>query len=70
MIRNFWIKVAIDDRKTVLSGGPKNKDGEFFMTIYQRNDGRSVKALEIEGIIVDDKLAIYVHDKGVSVTQR
>lgn len=70
MIRNFWIDVDIDGRKTRLSGGPRNKDGGFSMTIYQRNKGQSVKALEIEGTIADDKLAIYVHDEEISVTHR
>ena len=30
-MRNFWIDVDIDGRKTRLSGGPKSKDGGFFM---------------------------------------
>lgn len=70
MICNFWVDINIDGRKTRLSGGPKNKDGGFSMAIYQRDKGQSVKALEIEGVVEDNKLAIYVHDEEISVTQR
>ena len=29
-MRNFWIDVDIDGRKTLLSGGPRTKDGVLF----------------------------------------
>lgn len=38
-VRNFWIDGYIDGRQTVLSGGPKSKDGGMSVDIFQRDDG-------------------------------
>lgn len=46
-VRNWWIDVEIDGRKTRLNGGPVSKDGGFSMTIYQRVEGESVEVVRI-----------------------
>jgi hypothetical protein len=38
-IRNFWIEVHIDGRKTVLKGGPQSKNGGMRVNIFQRDHG-------------------------------
>lgn len=71
MIRNFWIDVDIDGRKTRLSGGPKSKDGGFSMTICQRDKGQITKSFQIEGRIKGDELTIFISGKRIGVvTQR
>lgn len=46
-LRNFWIEVEVDGRKTVLSGGPRSRDGGMKVTIWQRELGLKTKAVEI-----------------------
>lgn len=46
-MRNFWVEGRIDGRETVLSGGPRNKDGGLYLKIYQREGGESKLALRI-----------------------
>jgi len=48
-MRNFWITVSIDGRKTRLTGGPLRKDGGFSLEVYMRESGRSVLAYSLGG---------------------
>ncbi len=57
MVRNFWIDGYIDGRQTVLSGGPKNKEGGMAVNIFQRDEGGIEEAVcircgEINGRLV------------------
>lgn len=47
-VRNFWIDADIDGRQTMLSGGPKGREGGMDITIYQREDGGITTALRIK----------------------
>lgn len=47
-VRNFWIDVDIDGRKTLLSGGPRAKDGEMSASLYIRKDGEVYRCCTIE----------------------
>ncbi len=49
-MRNWWIEVTIDGRKTKLQGGPRAKDGGFTLTVRQRDNGESVGVLRLDGI--------------------
>lgn len=53
-VRNWWIEADIDGRKTLLSGGPRNKDGGFRLTIRQRNKGAIDYVGEISGRVNND----------------
>ena len=55
-IRNFWIEVEIDGRKTKLKGGPVSKDGEMKVKLYQRDEGAIHEAVDIVCKRVDDQL--------------
>ena len=46
-VRNFWIEVYVDGRKTKIACGPRAKDGGALITIYQRSEGNVRKAAEI-----------------------
>lgn len=48
MIRNFWVEADVEGRETILSGGPRAKDGGMRITLYQRSDGQSVEILSID----------------------
>jgi hypothetical protein len=57
-VRNFWVEVEIDGRKTKFAGGPRSKDGGLRVTIKQRHRGKVVKALEVEGEASGDDLLL------------
>jgi hypothetical protein len=62
-MRNFWIRAAIDGRANDLQGGPMRKDGGFSVTVYVRNAGESVRALDISGRADDEgHLTLWVRD--------
>ena len=66
-MRNFWIEVEIDGRKTMLKGGPRNKDGGFDLKLYQRQDGHSVCVLELRGVSYDeDKLETHISYRSIN----
>lgn len=46
-LRNFYVEVEIDGRKTDLAGGPQAKDGGMYITLYQRDNGSKLKAVTI-----------------------
>ena len=70
-IRNFWIEGVIDGQPTPIAGGPKTKEGGFYITILQRNEGKVMRAMHIKGhALQDGTLFINVEDKdGNSVFQ-
>ena len=57
-VRNFWIAAEVDGRKTELTGGPGRKDGGFHLTVYMRDKGQSIKALQVSGIAEGEQLVL------------
>jgi len=47
MVRNFWIDANIEGRQTMLSGGPRRKDGGMSVYISQRKDGEIITPIQI-----------------------
>ena len=56
--RNFWIEADIDGRRTTLAGGPVRKDGGFKLTIQMRDEGKRMKALEVDGYCTNDGILV------------
>ncbi len=50
-VRNFWLEIEIDGRKTPIACGPARKRGGFKLLIRQRNKGRIINALRIAGTV-------------------
>lgn len=48
-VRNFWIEVEVDGKRTRIATGPRAADGGFSMTISQRRKGNVMKAAVITG---------------------
>ena len=61
-MRNFWIDADIDGRATMLSGGPRRKDGGMNIAIRMRDEGRSVVGCSIDCYECDDSLCLRVYD--------
>lgn len=55
-VRNFWIELNIDGRKTCVGTGPRSKDGGFSCAIHIREEGGiSNKMLKIQGHYTQNK---------------
>lgn len=50
-VRNFWIELEVDGKKSRIATGPVRKDGGFRMTIKQRSSGRIIRAVDLCGRI-------------------
>lgn len=69
-LRNFYLTADIDGRETLLTGGPRAKNGMMTVEIRQRDDGSSVRAFYIDCIENDGKLTSRVYDnKGNKVAE-
>ena len=53
-VRNFWLKANIDGRSTELTGGPQRKDGGFYLTVKQRDDGGIIEPIQVEGYATEE----------------
>ena len=62
-VRNFYVDAHIDGRATSLAGGPRNKEGEMTVRIYQRDDGAITEALMIDCEERDGVLTTKVYDR-------
>ena len=76
-VRNFWIELEVDGKKTKVATGPRSKDGEFYLSISMRNEDGSIHddAIQIKGFAcVNDKdktirhLAMTFYIDGCAVT--
>ena len=59
-VRNFWIEGSIDGRLTKLVGGPESEGGGLHFTVYQRDKGEVVEALQLWGFAIDNQLTLEV----------
>ena len=48
-LRNFWIELEVDGRKTKIATGPPAKNGGFALRVFQRAGNTSRLALEVDG---------------------
>lgn len=60
-MRNFWIEARIDDRETVLKGGPRRKEGGLSLEVLQRNEGESTSAIRVNCYEEFGELVTIVH---------
>lgn len=65
-MRNFYMKSMIDGRRTLLTGGPRSKNGGMFITLYQKEKGESVEILSVVSTVLPNgKLKTVIRMKGV-----
>ena len=62
-VRNFYVEANIDGRETTLGGGPRNKQGDMSVRIYQRDEGAITEVLMIDRDERDGNLITRVFDK-------
>lgn len=54
-VRNFWIEVKVDGRKSQIATGPTGKDGGFYLRVLVRENGAiSERVLAVEGRALSD----------------
>ena len=69
-VRPFFIDAKIEGRQTPLRGGPKRKDGDVTIDIYQRDDGEITKPFRIHQYTTqdkDEKTGEWVHHLNTSI---
>ncbi len=52
-VRNFWLEIEVDGRKSRIGVGPVRKNGGFTLSIRQRDDGQVTKPMVINGFADD-----------------
>ena len=62
-VRNFYVEANIDGRETTLGGGPRNKEGDMTVRLYQRDGGAITEVLMIDCDERDGNLITRVFDK-------
>ncbi len=55
-VRNFWVELEVDGKKTKVKTGPRSSSGGIYLQIYMRNKGHVEKVLEIIGTKIDRKI--------------
>jgi hypothetical protein len=59
--RNFWIELDVDGRQTRVETGPAARNGEFRGTIYIRDEGEVLRAVDLQGhVLADGQLSLVV----------
>jgi len=65
-VRNFYMESQVDGRKTLITGGPRTKDGGMVITLYQKEKGESVEILDVSSsVLPNGKLRTIIRMKGV-----
>lgn len=57
-VRNFWIELWVDGRKTKIATGPVRKSGGFKLKVFQRNRGEIVEVVSLDGMASEGALWI------------
>lgn len=58
-VRNFWLTLMIDGRRSIVRCGPTGRNGGFSLRIQVRENGDvSARDVVIEGNADDDRLTI------------
>lgn len=48
-VRNFWLELEVDGKRTPVATGPVAEDGGFLLVLKIRNAGQVVYAGQLEG---------------------
>jgi len=59
-VRNFWIEVRIDGRKTPLRGGPMSKDGGFTLSILGKGPHATIPLAGMVGTCENGAIVLKV----------
>ena len=54
VVRNFWLKGAVDGRRSLIRGGPRAREGGLSLTLYQRSVGSIETALRLHCFACSD----------------
>ena len=66
-MRPFWAILDIEGRSAKPCGGPRKKDGRMEATIFMKDNGASVVAVEVKCYVKDGKQCVDVLDENGKV---
>jgi hypothetical protein len=71
VVRNFWVDLTVDGKKTSVGTGPRSRSGGFRCQVLQRADGEiHHEQLIVEGIHRDGLLELKVWIDGDVIFKR
>lgn len=50
-VRNFWLSLTVDGRRTSIATGPRSRNGGFSLRIFMRSNGGVTEAANLDGEI-------------------
>lgn len=53
-VRNFWVTLSVDGKKTDVATGPVRRDGGFTLSVRMRDEGDIIRVFTMEGRADDD----------------
>ncbi len=58
-VRNFWVELEVDGKKTKIATGPVAKDGGFHLRVLIREGGSIANgSLQLSGLVKDGELSV------------
>lgn len=70
-VRNFWLTLKVDGKKTDVATGPRARSGGFRCHVLMRSEGAIYdKEVVLEGIVSDGLLELKLWDGGDVVFKR
>ena len=60
-VRNFWVDLSVDGRKSDVGTGPRAKDGGMIARFYIRDKGEVKNAVTVRCYERDGTLTLVVH---------
>ena len=70
-VRNWWIELSVDGKKTAVATGPRSRGGGFRCKVLQRADGAiHHEDITVEGIHKDGLLELKVWVSGDVIFKR
>lgn len=68
-LRNFWMTANVDGRESLVTAGPRSKDGGMSVNLAQLNCGESDMSLNVSCIESAGKVSTIVRSHGVLVAK-
>lgn len=67
-VRNFWLELSVDGKKTDIATGPVSKEGGFFLTIKQRSECGIIRAMTVQGLCQYGRITLTAQTPNVEQT--
>lgn len=67
-VRNFWLELSVDGKRTDIATGPRTKDGGFDLRIAMRDEGGIIFPVRIHGRAHEGRIIMSASWDGAELT--